>query len=56
MDKWILKLLLSLAKVFIKEGVDFDRLTIITETKILLDRRRVRANYKQQKNNNTNYY
>lgn len=50
MDKWILKLLLSLAKVFIKEGVDFDRLTIITETKILLDRRRVRANYKQQKN------
>jgi hypothetical protein len=50
MDKWILRLLLSLAKVFIKEGVDFDRLTIITETKLTMDRRRVRANYNQQKN------
>jgi len=50
MDKWILKLLLSLVRIFVKQGVDLNRLSIITETKILMDRRRVHVNYNQKKN------
>ena len=49
MDKWILKLLLSLVRIFVKQGVDLNRLSIITETKILMDRRRVHVNYNQKK-------
>ncbi len=50
MDKWILRLLLSFVKTFVKQGVDFERLKIITQTKILMDRRRVHVNYNKQKN------
>lgn len=53
MDKWILKFVLFLAKRLAGQGVDFERLKIITETKILMDRRRVYLNWrqKQQKEN-----
>lgn len=50
MDKWLLRLLLYPVKIFAGKGIDFERLKIIVETKILMDRRRVRSNYKQQKN------
>lgn len=53
MDKWILKFVLFLVKHLVKQGVDYDRLKIIAETKILMDRRRVYLNWrqKQQKEN-----
>jgi ABC-2 type transport system permease protein len=50
MDQWLLKILLSLVQSFVKQGVDFERLKIIVQTKLIMDRRRVRTNYKQQKN------
>lgn len=50
MDKWLLKLLLSLVKLFVKQGVDFERLKIITQTKLIMDRHRVHVNYSRQKN------
>ena len=50
MDKWLLKLLLSLVKLFVNQGVDFERLKIITQTKLIMDRRRVHVNYSRQKN------
>jgi ABC-2 type transport system permease protein len=50
MDQWLLKILLSLVQPFVKQGVDFERLKIIVQTKLIMDRRRVRTNYKQQKN------
>ncbi|MBL0359272.1 MAG: hypothetical protein IPP72_21475 [Chitinophagaceae bacterium] len=53
MDKWILKFVLFLSKMLVKQGVDFEKLKIITETKIIMDRRRVYLNWrqKQQKEN-----
>ncbi|MCP9749856.1 hypothetical protein [Ferruginibacter sp. HRS2-29] len=48
MDKLILKVLLGIIHVFTKKDVDFDRLKIIAETKILMDRRRSPANYRQK--------
>ena len=50
MDNWLLKILLSLVKLFAKRDIDFEKLQIITQTKIIMDRRRVRVSYKQQKN------
>ena len=49
MDKILLKLMLAFVKKFVKNGIDFERLKIITETKILMDRRRVHVNYNKQK-------
>lgn len=48
MDKLILRFVLFLAKTFLKKDVDFDRLKIISETKLLMDRRRVRVSFKQR--------
>lgn len=44
MDKLLLKFVLFLAKIFTGKQVDFNRLKIITETKILMDRRRQHLN------------
>lgn len=55
MDKLILKAVLFFAKLLVKQGVDFERLKIIAETKILMDRRRVYMNWKQrQQKENSN--
>jgi len=53
MDKWILKFVLFLSRLLAKQGVDFEQLKIIAETKVLMDRRRVYLNWrqKQQKEN-----
>ncbi len=48
MDKLLLRVLLSVVRFFSKRGVDFERLKIITETKILMDRRRVRVTYNKK--------
>ena len=51
MDKFILRFILSVVKIIVRKGVDFEKLKIIAETKILMDRRRVYMNWKmaQQK-------
>lgn len=55
MDKLILKFVLFCCRILVKQGVDFDRLKIIAETKILMDRRRVYMNWKQkQQKENSN--
>ncbi|MBC7886679.1 MAG: hypothetical protein H7Z13_02240 [Ferruginibacter sp.] len=53
MDKLILRFVLWCSRILIRQGVDFERLKIIAETKILMDRRRVYMNWKpkQQKEN-----
>jgi ABC-2 type transport system permease protein len=53
MDKWILKIVLFCSKLLVRQGVDFERLKIIAETKLLMDRRRVYMNWRprQQKEN-----
>ena len=43
MDKLILKFVLFIVKTFLKKDVDYEKLKIITETKLILDRRRVRV-------------
>ena len=48
MDTLILKLLLGLIKLFPNKGVDFERLKIIAETKVLMDRRRSPATFRQK--------
>jgi len=48
MDKFILKFVLFIAKTFLKKDVDFEKLKIIAETKLLMDRRRVRVTMKKQ--------
>ena len=48
MDKLILKFILFIVKTFLKKDVDFEKLKIITETKLILDRRRVRVSMKQK--------
>ncbi len=50
MDKLILKFTLFIVKTFLKKDVDFEKLKIITETKLILDRRRVRVTMKQKNN------
>ncbi|MBK8089555.1 MAG: hypothetical protein IPK31_17415 [Chitinophagaceae bacterium] len=55
MDKLILKFVLFCSKILIRQGVDFERLKIIAETKVLMDRRRVYMNWKQnQQKENSN--
>jgi hypothetical protein len=53
MDKLILKFVLFCSKLLVRQGVDFERLKIIAETKLLMDRRRVYMNWRsrQQKEN-----
>lgn len=48
MDNRLLKILLSIVKLLVRQGVDFEKLQIIAQTKIIMDRRRVRVSYKQQ--------
>ncbi|MEJ7626788.1 MAG: hypothetical protein WKF35_07995 [Ferruginibacter sp.] len=48
MDKWILKAMLGFIKIFSKKDVDFERLKIIAETKVLMDRRRAPASFRQK--------
>ena len=50
MDKLILRFVLFIAKTFLKKDVDFEKLKIITETKLIMDRRRVRVTMKKQNN------
>ncbi len=50
MDKLILKFVLFIAKLFLQKEVDLEKLKIITETKLIMDRRRVRI---AMKNNAT---
>lgn len=55
MDKLILQFVLFCCRLLVKQGVDFERLKIIAETKILMDRRRVYMNWKQkQQKENSN--
>ena len=55
MDKIILRFVLFCSKILVKQGVDFERLKIIAETKLLMDRRRVYMNWKQkQQKENSN--
>ncbi len=55
MDKIILRFVLFCSKILVKQGVDFERLKIIAETKVLMDRRRVYMNWKQgQQKENSN--
>ncbi len=53
MAKIILKAVLFFTKLLVKQGVDFEKLKIIVETKLLMDRRRVYMNWRpgQQKEN-----
>lgn len=48
MDKFILKFVLFIAKTFLKKDVDFEKLKIIAETKLIMDRRRVRVTMRKQ--------
>ena len=48
MDKLILRFVLFFAKTFLKKDVDFEKLKIIAETKLIMDRRRVRVTMKKQ--------
>ncbi|MDP4262961.1 MAG: hypothetical protein Q8941_10545 [Bacteroidota bacterium] len=55
MDKWILKLVLFCCRLLVRQGVDFERLKIIAETKLIMDRRRVYLNWRQrQQRENSN--
>ena len=49
MDVFILKLLLPIAKIFAGNSIDYDKLKIIVETKLLMDRRRKPLSWKAQK-------
>lgn len=48
MDKLILKAVLFCSRLLIRQGVDFERLKTIAEIKLLMDRRRVYLNWRQQ--------
>ena len=54
MDKLILRFVLFIAKTFLKKDVDFEKLKIIAETKLIMDRRRVRVTMKKQNNKEPN--
>lgn len=51
MDRFILKILLHFVKFFTGKDIDFERLKVITETKVMMDRRRTPVSWrkKQQK-------
>ncbi len=51
MDKLMLSFVLFFVKTFLKKDVDFERLKIITQTKLITDRRRVRVTMKGRKEN-----
>ena len=53
MDKFILRFILSVVKIIVRKGVDFEKLKIIAQTKILMDRRRVYMNWKMQQQKET---
>lgn len=48
MDFIILKLMLRLVKFFAGNGIDMDKLTIIAQTKVMMDRRRTPVSWKQR--------
>ncbi|RYF85261.1 MAG: hypothetical protein EOO03_13555, partial [Chitinophagaceae bacterium] len=50
MDQWLLRLLLFFVKRFAGKDIDFERLKIITQTKLLMDRRRIRGIHHSRKN------
>jgi len=56
MDKLILRFVLFLAKTFLKKDVDFEKLKIIAETKLIMDRRRVRVTMRSKQPNVDNTY
>ena len=52
MDKWLLALIVRLLKpVFNKQGIDTERMSIIVETKLMMDKRRVYMQWNQKKQN-----
>ena len=51
MDKLMLRLVLFFVKRLLRKNVNFEHLKIITETKLLTDRRRVRVSMKAKKEN-----
>lgn len=48
MDKLVLTFVLAVARLFLQKDVDIDKLKIIVETKLMMDRRRVRVTMKKQ--------
>lgn len=52
MDSVILKILLSIVKLFYRNDVDFEKLKIIAETKVMMDRRRSLPSYKNSQAGN----
>lgn len=53
MDKLILKAVLFFAKLLVKQGIDFEKLKTIVETKLIIDRRRVYMNWRQRQQKET---
>ncbi len=53
MDVFILKILLPIAKFFAGNSIDYDKLKIIVETKLLMDRRRKPLSWKPQRESKT---
>jgi len=54
MDKLILKAVLFFAKFLVKHEVDFEKLKVIAETKLLMDHRRVHLNWRHPQKENSN--
>jgi ABC-2 type transport system permease protein len=57
MDKLLIKLVYLFKGIINKQGIDFNRMITIVETKLTMDKRRVYMNWKQkqQKKENTNH-
>ncbi|HMH33959.1 MAG TPA: hypothetical protein VK543_13060, partial [Puia sp.] len=49
MDKWLLKFAHLFNPLFIRQGVDIDRMYMIVETKLMMDRRRAKVSWKQKR-------
>lgn len=58
MDKLLLKFVYLFRRFLEKQGVDFSRMITIVETKLLMDKRRVHMNWRQQqqKKENSNHF
>ena len=51
MSNFILRFVIAVIKVFMRSGVDYNKVTIITQTKLMLDGRRVRQVYNKGNTN-----
>jgi ABC-2 type transport system permease protein len=55
-DKFLLKMIKLFRAVFLKQGIDFERMVAIVETKLTMDKRRVYMNWRQsQQKENRNH-